>query len=84
MTYVLHFDFVDERNCSFMGRGLEEASSWKSEVPFLEGNVYDQARTQVFREGGGVIWFRLLVTPPPPVRTAILINYMIFYIEKKS
>ena len=22
-----------------MGRGLEEASSWKSEVPFLEGNI---------------------------------------------
>jgi len=30
----------DERNCSFMGRGLEEASSWKSEVPFLEGFIF--------------------------------------------
>ena len=37
------FLFVDERNCSFMGRGLEEAASWKSEVPFLEGSITIQS-----------------------------------------
>jgi len=30
----------DEKNCSWMGRGLEETSSWKSELPFLEGLIF--------------------------------------------
>ncbi|XP_023348172.1 uncharacterized protein LOC111716887 [Eurytemora carolleeae] len=30
----------DERNCSWMGRGIEEPKTWKSQVPFLEGFLF--------------------------------------------